>query len=73
MMRDRIIGTVTTQRDELPTNHDSFPGKNKKWFSSPKCPDPLWDQPVPYSVGYVDFYLRENRPVCVKLNAELQL
>lgn len=56
MMRGKIFGTVTTQMAELPKNHDSFPGKNKKLFSSPKSPDWLWTQPIPYSKCYVNSF-----------------
>jgi hypothetical protein len=54
---------VTTERAELPTIYDSFPGKNKKVFSSPKCPDPPWAQAILYSVGYVNSFFEGRSSV----------
>jgi hypothetical protein len=56
MMRGKMIGTVTTQMAEFPTNHDSFPDKNKNLFSSPKCPDRHWAQLIPYSKCYLNSF-----------------
>jgi hypothetical protein len=70
MSQDSSVGIVTGYMlDRL----GSIPGRDKRYFSSPQCPDQLWGPPTLLSNGYWGLFFGWSMRLTTHLNLLLRL